>query len=92
MNLQRALNPRLIEGQLIIIVWLLRYLWHFKYRKGKHNTQFKLRIKVRHRGGGEKAQILGSSICGETLLNIILRPDYENTNITNLTNITRSKW
>ena len=48
MNLQRALNPRLIEGQLIIIVWLLRYLWHFKYRKGKHNTQFKLRIKVRH--------------------------------------------
>ena len=65
MNLQRALNPRLIEGQLIIIVWLLRYLWHFKYRKGKHNTQFKLRIKVRHRGGGKKLKYWAQVFAGK---------------------------
>ena len=76
-NLQRAPNPSRLEGQLMQIVWLLRYLLYFKYRKGKHKLSIKLGINTETSGVGGKAKILGLNICGETLLFTISRPDYK---------------
>ena len=51
-NLQSALDPSLVDGQLIPIIEVLTYFGHFKYRKEKHKLRFKLRIKYETSGGG----------------------------------------